>query len=482
MKSRYKHPLTRRIFIACLIFVFILSLVMGLVSFFIFRSRMLDQFEEHLRDIINLTAARIDVEDLDECIRTGEESEKFQELTEFVDQVRQNYELDSIVLSKPVKEGDRYDMIQVVAGLYPEERAGQKLKEIDIPLLGDRMGDAFPPEFLPIVYEQLQNCPEIEFSTSSSEFGSSYNGALGIYKEDGTPVALLTAGLSLSFIDTTMQQYVLLMLLLTVVLSLVFALIMLIWFRKRVTKPLGEIERAARAFDERTKTEQDPRKLLLALPEIRSGDELESLADTLSSMSLSTKKYVEDLIRSAVKMGHLEKDLDQSIKNATKLSELATKDALTGIRNKTAYDEEVEKTIWDLNAGNMKFGVVMVDLNFLKRINDTFGHEKGNVAIKKLCHLVCDTFQHSPVFRIGGDEFAVIIKGNDYEEIENLVGRFLAEIEKAQEDSSLQPWERTSAAIGYALYDETIDSGYDNVFRRADKAMYEMKKKMKALR
>ena len=123
-----------------------------------------------------------------------------------------------------------------------------------------------------------------------------------------------------------------------------------------------------------------------------------------------------------------------------------------------------------------------VDLNFLKRINDTFGHEKGNVAITGLCRLVCKTFSHSPVFRIGGDEFVVILKNSDYEEASILVGKFNAEIEKFAANEDLLQWEKISAAIGYALYDEKIDSGYDNVFRRADKAMYERKKAMKAVR
>lgn len=482
MKRRYKRPLTQRIFLTCFLFVLILCVVMGMIGFLVFRNRMLQQFESHLRDIINLTAAQIDVEDLDQCIQTGVPSEEFEELTEFVDSVRQNYALDSIVLTKPVKEGDTYDMLQVVAGLYPEERAGQQQKDLEIPLLGDRMGQYMPEEVLERAYGELTDCHEIRFSTSKSAFGNSYNGALGIYKEDGTPVALLTSGLSLEFIDTTMRQYLLIVIIATAVLSVLFANFMMVWFRRRVTNPLGAIEEAAREFDEKSRGAKDPAVLILNLPELHSGDELESLSDTLSSMSHHMREYVADLLASAEKVDHLEQDLDESKRKASEYSELANKDALTGIRNKTAYDKEVEKITWELETGSTKFGVAMVDLNFLKKINDTFGHDKGNVAIIKLCKLVCVTFAHSPVFRIGGDEFAIILKGNDYDNIEALLTQFNAEVAKASEDESLSYWERTSAAIGYALYDEAIDSGYDNVFRRADKAMYERKKEMKALR
>ncbi|MBQ9359906.1 MAG: GGDEF domain-containing protein [Lachnospiraceae bacterium] len=174
-------------------------------------------------------------------------------------------------------------------------------------------------------------------------------------------------------------------------------------------------------------------------------------------------------------------ELDDTKLHAEEMSALANKDALTGIRNKTAYDKEVQKTEWDLLQGNTEFGFAMVDLNSLKKINDTFGHDKGNIAIKKLCHLICETFVHSPVFRIGGDEFAVILRGNDYHNIDRLISEFNKNIDTYATDDSLEPWEKVSAAIGYALYDKKIDSSVDNVFKRADQAMYEHKKQMKAL-
>ena len=112
-------------------------------------------------------------------------------------------------------------------------------------------------------------------------------------------------------------------------------------------------------------------------------------------------------------------------------------------------------------------------MNDLKRLNDTYGHEQGNVAIKKTCSLICDVFAHSPVYRFGGDEFVVVIKDRDYDSIEERITQF----DEAAKAMKGEPWERVNAAIGYALYngeDTVID-----VFRRADHIMYERKKKMK---
>lgn len=154
------------------------------------------------------------------------------------------------------------------------------------------------------------------------------------------------------------------------------------------------------------------------------------------------------------------------------------KDALTGVRNKTAYDSEARRLEWGIADGKREFGLAMVDLNYLKRINDTFGHEHGDMAIKKLCYIICHVFKHSPVFRIGGDEFVIVLEKEDYFDIKHLVKRFNSQIETLVSDSNLEPWEQVSAAIGYALY-EPSDICVADVFRRADKNMYDRKNEMR---
>ena len=100
------------------------------------------------------------------------------------------------------------------------------------------------------------------------------------------------------------------------------------------------------------------------LPELHTGDELESLSEALSTMSVRMKNYVEDLVKSAQTVDNLRQDLAFSQKQAMQFSELAVKDALTGIRNKTGYDKEVEKVVKEFERGDTKFGVAMVDLNY----------------------------------------------------------------------------------------------------------------------
>ncbi len=204
-------------------------------------------------------------------------------------------------------------------------------------------------------------------------------------------------------------------------------------------------------------------------------DELSILSGNMAEMVRELDDHMKNLIAT-------NRELTETRQRASNMQALANKDALTGIRNKTAYDQETAQIDSTLGEEEQRFGIAMIDLNFLKKINDTYGHEQGNMAIKKLCHIVCVIFDHSPVFRIGGDEFVVILKGHDLEFYDELQRRFEEEMEILKADESLDEWEKVSAAIGVAYFDPSIDECVADVFKRADNEMYERKKEMKANR
>ena len=154
---------------------------------------------------------------------------------------------------------------------------------------------------------------------------------------------------------------------------------------------------------------------------------------------------------------------------------VAYKDPLTCVRNANSYKEFKESIEANLRSEKIsEFAVAVFDLNDLKYVNDNLGHEAGDQYIKDGCMLICKTFTHSPVFRIGGDEFVAFLTNQDYENREELVSGFNAKV-----DDNLANGEVVVAA-GISVYDPAKDSGYDEVFTRADELMYERKKELKA--
>lgn len=172
--------------------------------------------------------------------------------------------------------------------------------------------------------------------------------------------------------------------------------------------------------------------------------------------------------------GHMNDTMERMRKYVGAMQKQAYQDELTAVKNVAAYDRKVYDLNQKIAAGQAAFAVVMVDLNQLKDVNDRFGHEKGNIALQRLCQAVCRIYKHSPVYRIGGDEFVVILEGEDYAQRDALFEKVRA-FEHIRDLSAAQPWAQLAASVGMAVYDKTRDAAYQAVFNRADTKMYEQK-------
>jgi diguanylate cyclase (GGDEF)-like protein len=170
---------------------------------------------------------------------------------------------------------------------------------------------------------------------------------------------------------------------------------------------------------------------------------------------------------------------EEQKKNLQSAELRARLDDLTGIRNKNAFHEHVKSIESKIEAGEkvQSFGIVMCDLNDLKQMNDTRGHSFGDEALQSASRMICDVFKHSPVFRVGGDEFVVVLGGNDFKQREKLLKQF-------REKSESNRLSRTGPVIasGMAIYHADKNESFDDVFKRADQKMYKNKNKLKSIK
>lgn len=220
-----------------------------------------------------------------------------------------------------------------------------------------------------------------------------------------------------------------------------------LFYTGRITKPLKELTKAAEQVD---KGDYD------FTLDYDGNDEVGRLTSTFKRLTANMKDHISDL------------------------NKRAYVDALTSVRNKGAFSTAVEQLQGQVEASNkeMIFAIGVFDCDNLKLINDKYGHDKGDIYLKTACQLICRVFAHSPVFRIGGDEFAVILRNDDYNNREALSRQF----DKAKEDiskSAVNKWEQVSVAMGIAVYDPVIDLYVVDTVRRADKIMYANKRQNK---
>ena len=211
---------------------------------------------------------------------------------------------------------------------------------------------------------------------------------------------------------------------------------------------------------------------------IKSRDEINELYNGIRTMQINIIDYLNHLDVLQKDKERAEKGIKTRDEKIGQISQEVYRDSLTGVGSKAAYVNKVEEINGAIKEGHKDFGIVMVDMNDLKRINDEFGHKMGDSYIIGCCHLICEVFKHSPVYRIGGDEFVVLLRGVDYENSHALVVTLKKRYEAALNNTKAEPWERYSAAVGMAEL-SSDDLTVDLVFKRADKAMYADKQRIK---
>ena len=160
------------------------------------------------------------------------------------------------------------------------------------------------------------------------------------------------------------------------------------------------------------------------------------------------------------------------------LGDLAFRDSLTGLKNTAAYRRKLNELDALLCEGKGELGVVVMDVNNLKTTNDTYGHEAGNDLLRTAAQYICDIFDHSPVYRIGGDEFVAILQGRDYHSREELIARFDREMAGLTITCSGET-HPVRIARGLAVWNPENGAFFADVFHQADQKMYANKQRMK---
>jgi diguanylate cyclase (GGDEF)-like protein len=177
--------------------------------------------------------------------------------------------------------------------------------------------------------------------------------------------------------------------------------------------------------------------------------------------------FAADVSRSIIK------DVKEG-KKATLYKELAEKDMLTGCYNRNCYRNDTE------NIENLDdLLIVTCDLNNLKQCNDTLGHAFGDKYIADSAKLLIKTFSDfGKVYRIGGDEFCIVIPNA----IKCNIGELMARLKKSEGEYNVaSEVVKIQIAIGYAIFDPQKDSNVEDIRNRADDLMYQNKAEIKRM-
>ena len=305
-------------------------------------------------------------------------------------------------------------------------------------------GDECPPGCLDPIYspnQRVLNDLTIGFPayiTNTTQYGYLVTAGKTVY--DGSDVVgYAMCDISLNIVREIQKVNIIRLFIYLILATIGICIIAAVVVHFILIRPLRKLNDTAKAYDPTTPYETHEKFEKL---NIKTHDEVHELAEAIKEMENDVFIKIGELTATSAK-------LEVSQNEVRMMSDLANKDALTGVKSKVVYNNDVRIINEEIASGwEVEFGVVMIDLNDLKVINDQFGHDNGDAALIQLTGIICNVFAHSPVYRFGGDEFVVLLRNDDYHHASKLIDEFNHRIEKLARNKKLTLPEKASASIG----------------------------------
>jgi len=462
MEKKYR-PLNRSITIACAIIFLLLSTILSVATYRLFSNAMYRRYQEQMTSIMDYAQTFIDNEDMAVCAKTYVETDKYRETQAAFDNFVDHYsDLHYLYIMKATESGDSLNIRSVCSASTAYEKANTPETILH---LGDGAASWYSGEVIKVI-EEIQNGNEDVFFVDQSEWGLDYTLARPLTNAAGEHYGVLCVDNSIDAIRNTINRNTRVCIGLILALGALFNFMLVLWMRACVTDPIRQLEASVTAFAASSHGKRDPDELLFTPPEIKINNEVQSLNLAVSKMTTDMKDYAQGLV--------------EAEKTVQELRDSVARDELTHVNLEAAYVKMEQKLDRKIADGVAEFAVVIVDLDDTGDINNKYGYKKGDEYIAGSCLLVCNAFQHSPVYRVGGDEFAVVLEGRDYRDREALVTSLKKDFEQSPSRTmTKQPWLCYSGTIGMSEYLPGRDPSAKYVYTRAVSNMVSTKKEEK---
>ena len=458
MKKRL-HSLSFRLPFIYISSYVIIALIIILIVYNRFERMMEFNYTRMAAGVTNLMAEALDTDKIDDFIENNYNSREYLDTLKYYFSLRDNYpDIYYLYIYRFHDDGDK-PLATVVIDLdeeYTETPTQENLEWVGSEYEVD---EPFASEMDKIIHGREPVSHVVH--TQDGEHLLSY--VRPILDENGNYLCSACVDFSMEYMHTQGIRFVIRLMGMLGVIMLIILIMNIYFIRKRITRPLERLEDCLDGFVYNTETDRFRNVQSLEELEIHLDNEIGKLYSSLTSSMKESLYYMTNLNRAKNEIEDKEKALKE-------ISRMTFKDGLTGVGNKAAFMRDTDINDKEIIAGNTAFAVVVADVNNLKQINDTYGHDAGDKYISGCSRIICEIFRHSPVYRIGGDEFAVLLTGDDYEKRHDLYIHAVMDFNTAFSKKKAEPWERYSASLGLAEYKSGDTTG--SVLKRADKMMY----------
>ncbi len=284
MKKQKK--LSVRMTIYCLIFVFLLSTLIGGIGFYTYQTKSVGHFEAYIEAVMSITADEVEPEALHNTLKTGEPGTHLELLQARLDSVKNNSGVEYIYIIARDDQGYYY----VVCGYSrTEAEAGDERKQY-----GDRVTESDIALDMQQHFDAVMDgISEKEYVPNNSDLGYVLTGTVPIITHRGEIIAALGVDIPMEEIKEDLQNYVISVLISVCLAAAIFSVVFIIIIQKSIVSPILALGRHTDGFLKQT--EGRPSDMKVEELQITTGDELEQLAGQMNKMMWDMVAYMGDL-------------------------------------------------------------------------------------------------------------------------------------------------------------------------------------------
>ncbi|SEA59393.1 diguanylate cyclase (GGDEF) domain-containing protein [Oribacterium sp. KHPX15] len=460
LMNKFKKSLSLQISVISILSYIILAIVTIVVVHMRFQDRMIKDYTRMGEGVTTLMAKVYDTDKTEEYIEKNFTMPEYNEIIKYFYDLKDNYP-DIYYLY--VYRFDSVDPPNATVIFDLDEEYTENPPQESIDWIGEiyTVDEPFASEIGTIM--NGESVVHTVF-THDKEYLLSY--VRPILDKDGNYVASACVDFSMEYMFKQDKRFIFQLAGILGLLMVIILTINILILRHKVTHPLDRMTSCIDSFVYETEASRFQNVQRLESLDFRQEDEIGVLYNS----------FVSNMKESLYYMSNFNKAKDEIVEKENEIEKISQKtytDGLTPAKNKAAYlDDEI---VYDIKIKNglKDIATVMVDINNLKYVNDTFGHDVGDKYIMGCYDIIQDTYKNSPIYRMGGDEFLVVLTEEDFEVRDQLFEDINARYQQCYDNEKKEPYDRYSASVGMASYNDGDE--FRDIIKRADKHMYERK-------
>ena len=415
-------PTARSLILMCA-FLIAMNLLLGFVLIRNSQRAIREQIESRMLDVSNTAAAMLDGDVLRTLQAEDVNTPAFQAIHNTLFRFEQNIELAYIYCVRALDDGS------FVFTIDPD------------PESPGAFGDHIP--YTEALYNASLGTPGVDKEAYVDQWGRFYSAYSPVFDSNGNVTDIVAVDFTADWYDRQLSNQLKAIVSISGISILVASIIIFLIFNRykkrfdRLFQGMNLVSEGIETLVREISPDAEPVEQTEKTPQ--NTDEIDMMNERIFSLQEKLSKQIQ-LVRSRAYI-----------------------DGLTGLNNRAAYEEHVDRLEDEIRAGTADFAIALFDVNSLKEVNDRFGHKKGDEVIRAAAAALQNTFREGKLYRIGGDEFLVILENSGTELLPKL-----ASLRGDQGGFSI--------SSGSAVYNRETDRDYRAVFNRADTAMYNDKR------